>query len=165
MSGHIQRVTPFLWFDSQAQEAAELYTSVFPRSQVDRVLRYGQKMAEATGRIVDSVMAVEFTLDGNAFTAFNGGPHLLMNGSVSFVVNCHSQDEVDYYWSRLTEGGDPSAQQCGWLLDRFGTSWQVVPTRLTDLLASPSPEVAGRVGVAMLKMKKIDVAELERASE
>lgn len=128
-------------------------------------MRYSPEMAEASGRAVDSVMTVDFALDGHVFTAFNGGPHLRMNGSISLVVNCQSQDDVDYYWAHLSEGGDSSAQQCGWLLDRFGMSWQIVPTRLAELLSSALPGVAGRVGAAMLKMKKIDIAELERAAK
>lgn len=121
-------------------------------------------MAQASGRIAESVMAIDFVLDGIAFTAFNGGPQLRMNGAISLVINCQSQDEVDRYWMELSKGGDPAFQQCGWLLDRFGMSWQVVPTRLTELLKSRMPGVAGRVGAAMLTMKKLDIAKLEDAA-
>jgi predicted 3-demethylubiquinone-9 3-methyltransferase (glyoxalase superfamily) len=165
MSNKIQGITPFLWFDSQAEEAAGLYTSLFPGSRIVEVVRYSPEMANASGRPVDSAMTVVFTLDERPFTAFNGGPHLRMNGSVSLVVNCMSQDDVDYYWDRLGQGGNPDMQQCGWLLDRYGMSWQILPARLLELMASTTPGVADRVAVAMLGMKKIELAELERAAK
>jgi predicted 3-demethylubiquinone-9 3-methyltransferase (glyoxalase superfamily) len=152
MSVTTQRITPFLWFDSQAQEAVRFYTSIFKNSKV---------LASPAG----SVMVVEFELEGQRFTALNGGPHFKFNEAISLVVHCQSQKEVDHYWDRLSEGGDERAQQCGWLKDKFGVSWQVVPDRLNELLTDRDPEKARRAMAAMLKMKKIDVAELERAAK
>ncbi|MBA3892923.1 MAG: VOC family protein [Gemmatimonadales bacterium] len=159
-----QRITPFLWFDDQAEEAVAFYTSIFKNSTVLSTARYTPEAARAAGRPANSVMVVSFQLDGQAFTALNGGPIFKFNEAVSLVVHCQSQKEVDYYWSRLSEGGDPKAQQCGWLKDRFGLSWQVVPERSMELLTDPDHEKGRRVMAAILEMKKIDVAGLERAA-
>jgi predicted 3-demethylubiquinone-9 3-methyltransferase (glyoxalase superfamily) len=165
MSVTTQRITPFLWFDTQAEEAAKFYTSIFKNSKVLASPRYTEEASKAAGRPAGSVMVVEFELEGQQFTALNGGPHFKFNEAISLVVHCQSQQEVDYYWDRLSERGDEQAQQCGWLKDRFGVSWQVVPDRLTELLNDRDPEKARRAMAAMLKMKKIDVAELERAAK
>ncbi len=158
------RIAPFLWFDRQALEAAEFYVSLFPNSRVTQVSHYPEAGQEVTGGTPGSVMTVGFELDGLPFTALNGGPAFRFNESVSFVVSCADQAEVDRYWDRLTEGGDPSAEQCGWCKDRFGLSWQVVPEALGRLLGSPDPRVSERVTNAFLKMQKLDVAALERAA-
>ena len=157
------RITPCLWFADEAEEAAALYTSTFPNSRITDVSRYGEEGQEIHGRAPGSVMTVAFELDGQPFTALNGGPVFRFNESISFMVACEDQAEVDRYWDRLSEGGDPAAQQCGWLKDRFGVSWQVVPTRLSKLLADPDPERAARTMAALLAMKKLDIAALEAA--
>ena len=154
------RVTPFLWYDHQAEEAANFYASVFPNSRVDRVTRYPEGSPE--GYAPGSVMTVEFELDGQPVIALNGGPHFRFNESFSFSVECASQEEVDYYWNALTAGGEES--QCGWLKDRFGLSWQINPRQLSELLADADPGTSQRVMEAMLQMKKIDIAALERAA-
>jgi predicted 3-demethylubiquinone-9 3-methyltransferase (glyoxalase superfamily) len=158
MNSRFQRITPFLWFDSQAEEAARFYTSIFPNSTVGRTTRYDKAAAQASGRPEGSAMTVEFTLDGQHFVALNGGPHFTFSGAVSFVVTCASQAEIDHYWNRLTEGGDPAAQQCGWLKDKYGVSWQVVPTELPQLISKPKGMQA------MLSMKKFDLETLRRAA-
>lgn len=163
MQASTQRITPFLWFDDQAEEAARFYTSIFDDSKILTVTRYGKEGAQASGRPEGSVMTIAFQLDGQDFTAINGGPHFTFNEAISLVVHCRSQEEVDHYWSRLCEGGDEKAQQCGWLKDRYGVSWQVVPTELVQLLSDPDPEKARRAMAAMLQMKKIDLAALRRA--
>lgn len=157
------RITPCLWFADEAEEAAALYTSIFPNSRITDVSRYGEEGREIHGRAPGSVMTVAFELDGQPFTALNGGPVFQFNESISFMVACADQAEVDHYWERLSEGGDPAAQQCGWLKDCFGVSWQVVPTRLSELLADPDPERAARTMAALLAMKKLDIAALEAA--
>jgi predicted 3-demethylubiquinone-9 3-methyltransferase (glyoxalase superfamily) len=164
MKGSFQRITPFLWFDDQAEEAARHYTSIFPNSRIVTTTRYGKDAAQASGRPEGSVMTVAFELDGQELTAINGGPAFEFNEAISLVVNCRSQEEVDHYWERLSEGGDEKAQQCGWLKDRFGVSWQVVPTLLVELLSNPDPEKARRATQAMLQMKKIDLEALRRAA-
>jgi predicted 3-demethylubiquinone-9 3-methyltransferase (glyoxalase superfamily) len=151
-------ITPCLWFDTEGEEAAGFYTSIFPNAKITDVARYG----EAGPRAAGSVMTVAFELDGQPFVALNGGPDFTFSEAISFQVDCASQDEVDHYWSRLGEGGEEGP--CGWLKDRFGVSWQVVPTRLKELLAEPDPETAQRVMAAMLEMKKIDVDALEQAA-
>ncbi len=155
----ITRITPFLWFDHQAEEAAAFYVSVFPNSKVTKVLRYGEAGPGPAG----SVMTVEFELEGQPFVALNGGPHFKFTEAVSFVVNCATQADVDTYWEKLAAGG--VHDQCGWLKDRFGLSWQIVPTALIELLGDPDPVKANRVMKAMLGMKKLDVAGLKRAYE
>jgi predicted 3-demethylubiquinone-9 3-methyltransferase (glyoxalase superfamily) len=159
-----QRITPFLWFDSQAEEAAKYYTSIFKNSKLLTTTRYTKEAEEAAGKPTGSVMTVSFVLDGQEFTAINGGPIFKFNEAISFVIHCKSQEEVDYYWDRLTKGGDPKAQQCGWLKDKFGLSWQVIPDRALALLSDADPEKGRRAMAAILKMKKIDVAEVERAA-
>ncbi|MGA0601158.1 VOC family protein [Caulobacter sp. KR2-114] len=152
---------PFLWFDNQAEEAANFYVSVFPNSRITAVARYGPG---SPGGAEGSVMTIAFELDGQPFNALNGGPIFQFSEAVSFVIDCETQAEVDHYWKALgEEGGQPG--QCGWLKDRFGVSWQVVPTVLPRLLSGDDREKAGRAMAAMLKMKKLDIAALEAARE
>jgi predicted 3-demethylubiquinone-9 3-methyltransferase (glyoxalase superfamily) len=158
----MQKITPFLWFDDQAEQAVKVYTSIFKNSKVGRILRYGEEAAKTTGRPVGSVLTVEFELQGQKFVALNGGPLFKFNESISFVVNCETQEEVDYFWERLTaDGGQES--QCGWLKDKFGVSWQVVPTVLIDMLHDKDSKKSERVMQAMLQMQKIDINKLKEA--
>jgi predicted 3-demethylubiquinone-9 3-methyltransferase (glyoxalase superfamily) len=159
------KITPFLWFDSQAEEAVNYYISIFKNSKITTITRYDKAGAAASGRPQGSVMTVEFQLEGQPFVALNGGPIVKFTEAVSFVVDCESQEEIDNYWDKLSEGGDEKAQVCGWLKDKYGLSWQVVPKVLAELLSGPDPEKAGRVMTALLTMKKIDLAALLRASE
>lgn len=152
------KTTPCLWFDTEGEPAAELYTRVFPNSAITDVTRYGPAGPREEG----TVMTVAFSLDGQDYVALNGGPDLHFSEAISFQIDCASQEEVDHYWESLSEGGEEGP--CGWLKDRFGLSWQVVPRRLTELLADPDPDRAQRAMQAMLQMKRIDVAELERAA-
>jgi predicted 3-demethylubiquinone-9 3-methyltransferase (glyoxalase superfamily) len=152
------KITPFLWFDTQAEEAAQHYTSIFPNSKITQVSRYGEAGPGDAG----SVMTVAFELDGKQFVALNGGPEFRFTEAVSFVIDCETQEEVDRYWSALCEGGEEGP--CGWLKDRYGLSWQVVPAALPRLLGDPDREKAERVMAAMLKMRKLDIGELERAA-
>jgi predicted 3-demethylubiquinone-9 3-methyltransferase (glyoxalase superfamily) len=152
------QLTPCLWFDTEGEDAAELYTSVFPNSKILEVARYGSAGPRPEG----TVMTVTFELDGLKFVALNGGPDFTFNEAVSFQIPCRDQDEVDHYWKKLGEGGEHGP--CGWLKDRFGLSWQVVPTRLTELLEDPDREKSQRVMAAMLQMGKIEIDELERAA-
>jgi predicted 3-demethylubiquinone-9 3-methyltransferase (glyoxalase superfamily) len=161
----MQKITPNLWFDDRAEEAVKFYTSIFPNSRILSVTRYGEAGAAASGRPKGSVMTVSFELDGQGFLALNGGPPFKFNESVSFIVNCGTQVEVDHYWEKLSEGGDEKAQICGWLKDRYGLSWQVVPTVLTGMLQDRNPEKVERVVKAMLLMKKLDIETLKRAYE
>lgn len=161
----MQPIRPCLWFDHQAEDAAKLYTSIFKNSRIFDVTRYGKEGFEIHGCPEGSVLTVEFELDGQLFIAMNGGPAFKFNEAVSFEIRCTTQEEVDHYWSKLTEGGDVDAQQCGWLKDKFGVSWQVTPQVLVDLISDPDREKAGRVMNAMLQMKKIDIAGLQRAYE
>jgi predicted 3-demethylubiquinone-9 3-methyltransferase (glyoxalase superfamily) len=154
----MQKITPFLWFDTEGEDAARFYTSVFPNSKIGEIARYGSAGPRPEG----TVMTVSFELDGQRFVALNGGPEFTFSEAVSFLVNCDTQDEVDSYWSALSEGGEEGP--CGWLKDKFGLSWQIVPNRLPELLADPDRARAQRVMEAMLKMKKIEVDELERAA-
>ena len=154
----MQTITPFLWFDTQGEEAAEFYTRIFPNSRITEVTRYGS----AGPRPAGTVMTVAFELDGHEFVALNGGPEFAFTEAVSFQVLCETQDEVDHYWSKLGEGGEEGP--CGWLKDRYGLSWQITPRRLNELLADPDPDRAQRAMASMLGMRKIDVAELERAA-
>jgi predicted 3-demethylubiquinone-9 3-methyltransferase (glyoxalase superfamily) len=158
-----QRIAPCLWFDSQAEEAAAFYVSVFRNSKILSVARYPKAGQEIHKRPPGSVMVVDFELDGQAFSALNGGPVFTFNEAVSLQVFCDSQDEIDYYWEKLSQGGDPKSQQCGWLKDKYRLSWQVVPKRLTEMLKDHESPQAQRAFEAMLRMKKIDIAELERA--
>ena len=154
----MQKITPFLWFDTEGEDAARFYTSVFPNSKIGEIARYGSAGPRPEG----TVMTVSFELDGQRFVALNGGPEFAFSEAVSFLVNCDTQDEVDSYWSTLSEGGEEGP--CGWLKDKFGLSWQIVPKRLPELLSDPDRERAQRVMAAMLKMRKIEVDELERAA-
>ena len=159
----IQKIAPCLWFDDQAEEAARFYTGIFKNSRIGTVARYGKAGHEVHGRPAGSVMTVAFELEGQAFTALNGGPVFKFNEAISFQVNCETQAEVDYYWEKLSEGGDVKAQQCGWLKDQYGVSWQVVPRALVEMITDPDAEKSGRAMEAMLRMKKLDIAELKRA--
>jgi predicted 3-demethylubiquinone-9 3-methyltransferase (glyoxalase superfamily) len=159
----MQRITPCLWFDDQAEEAAAFYTGIFRNSRIVNVSRYGEAGREVHGKAPGTVMVVAFELDGQAFTALNGGPVFKFNEAISLQVSCESQEEVDYYWEKLSVGGDEAAQQCGWLKDRYGVSWQIVPRVLGELIGDPDPEKSQRTMRAMLQMKKIDIAGLTRA--
>ena len=162
----MQKITPFLWFDNQAEEAAKFYASIFKDSKIGRILPYGDEAAKVSksGRPAGSVLTIEFEIEGQKFVALNGGPQFKFNESVSFVVNCETQEEVDYFWEKLTaDGGEESA--CGWLTDKFGLSWQVVPTVLIDMLHDEDSEKSERVTKAMLQMKKIDIKTLKEAYE
>jgi predicted 3-demethylubiquinone-9 3-methyltransferase (glyoxalase superfamily) len=154
----MKNITPCLWFDTEGEEAASFYTSVFPNSRIVEVTHYG----EAGPRDAGTVMTVAFELDGKPFVALNGGPGFTFNEAISFQIDCASQEEVDEYWERLSEGGEEGP--CGWLKDRFGVSWQVVPTRLEELIANPDPAVSQRAMAAMLQMRKIDIAAIEEAA-
>jgi predicted 3-demethylubiquinone-9 3-methyltransferase (glyoxalase superfamily) len=155
----MHKLTTCLWFDTEGEDAAGFYTSLFPNSKVGDVARYG----EAGPREAGTVMTVEFELDGQKFVALNGGPDFKFNEAISFQIECESQDDVDRYWNALTADGGQEGP-CGWVMDRFGVSWQVVPKRLTELLTDPDRELSQRVMAAMLEMKKIEIAELERAA-
>jgi predicted 3-demethylubiquinone-9 3-methyltransferase (glyoxalase superfamily) len=161
----MQKITPCLWFDDQAEEAVEFYTAIFRNSKIVKVARYGEAGREVHGKPAGTVMVVAFELDGQAFTALNGGPMFKFNEAISFQVNCETQEEVDYYWEKLSEGGDETAQQCGWLKDKYGASWQVIPTVLPEMINDPDSEKSQRAMTAMLQMKKIDIDELKRAYE
>jgi predicted 3-demethylubiquinone-9 3-methyltransferase (glyoxalase superfamily) len=153
----MQKITPCLWFDDQAEEAVELYTAIFRHSKIVKVARYGEAGHEVHGKPAGTVMVVAFELDGQAVTALNGGPMFTFNEAISLQVHCETQAEVDYYWEQLSAGGDATAQQCGWLKDNYGVSWQVVPTRLPEMLSDPDAATSGRAMEAMLHMKKIDI--------
>jgi len=160
----MQKITPFLWFDGHAEAAAKFYTSIFTDSKIGRILRYGQEVAKvsASGQPVGSVLTIEFEIAGQKFVALNGGPQFQFNESISFVVNCETQKEVDYYWEKLTaDGGQESA--CGWLKDKFGLSWQITPSVLIDMLNDKDPKKSERVMNAMLQMQKIDIKTLQDA--
>ena len=154
----MQKLTPCLWFDTEGEEAATFYTSVFPNSKILEITHYGSAGPRAEG----TVMTVSFELDGQRFTALNGGPDFTFSEAISFEVSCDSQEEVDRFWSTLSEGGEEGP--CGWLKDKFGVSWQIVPKVLVELLSDPDQEKAQRVMAAMLKMRKIEIDELERAA-
>ena len=164
MSERIQRITPFLWFDHEAEAAANLYVSVFDNARITHVIRYDKEAARAISQPEGGVMTVAFELDGQAFAAINGGPVFQFTPAVSFVVNCDSQSEIDHYWQALSAGGEPDAQQCGWLKDRFGVSWQVVPAGLSAWLADPDHARGARVMQTLLAMKKIEIAPLRQAA-
>lgn len=153
----MQRITPFLWFENQAEEAANFYVSIFPDSKITKTAYYGEVGPGPDG----SVMTVEFELQGQRFVALNGGPHFRINEAISFVVNCETADEVDRYWAELSAGGEES--RCGWLKDKFGVSWQVVPTLLGELMSGADPEKSQMVMAAMMQMTKLDVAALQTA--
>jgi predicted 3-demethylubiquinone-9 3-methyltransferase (glyoxalase superfamily) len=154
----MQKITPCLWFDTEGEEAAQFYTSVFPNSRIREVTRYGSAGPRPEG----TVMTVSFELDGQKFIALNGGPDFTFSEAISFEVDCETQEEVDNFWSKLSEGGEEGP--CGWLKDKYGLSWQIVPKVLYQLISDPDPEKSQRVMAAMLKMRKIEIAELERAA-
>ena len=155
----MQKIIPFLWFDDQAEEAVKFYTSIFKNSKVGRISRYSGAGPGPRGK----VMTVTFQLEGQEFTALNGGPEFPFTEAISFFVNCQTQEEVDYFWEKLSEGGEKG--QCGWLKDKFGVSWQIVPTLLLELIDDPDAEKASRVTKAMLQMTRLDIRELKRAYE
>jgi len=157
----MQKITPFLWFDDKAEEAAKFYTSIFKNSRILNIARYGEEGAEVSGRKKGSVMAVSFKLDGLEFTALNGGPVFKFSPAISFVVNCRTQEEVDRLWGKLS--ANPRAEQCGWLKDKYGVSWQIVPTILAKLLQDKDTKKSESVMAAMLKMKKISIKKLKQA--
>jgi predicted 3-demethylubiquinone-9 3-methyltransferase (glyoxalase superfamily) len=159
----IQKIAPCLWFDDQAEEAAKFYTGIFRKSKIVAISRYSKAGYEIHRRPEGSVMVVEFQLEGQRFTALNGGPIFKFNEAVSLQINCENQKEIDYYWERLTEGGDPKAQQCGWLKDRYGLSWQVVPTGMDKMLKDHTSPKSQRAMEAVMQMKKFDLGKLKRA--
>jgi predicted 3-demethylubiquinone-9 3-methyltransferase (glyoxalase superfamily) len=159
----MQKIIPFLWFDDKAEEAVNFYTSIFKNSKIESLVRYNEVGAAASGRAKGSVMTAAFQISGQKFVALNGGPHFKFTEAVSFVINCDTQEEVNYYWEKLSEGGDEKAQMCGWLKDKFGLSWQIVPTVLPKLLQDKDAAKSQKVMQAMLQMKKIEIAELEKA--
>lgn len=159
----MQRISPFLWFDDKAEEAVKFYTSIFKNSEITNVARYGEAGAQVSGRPKGSVMTVAFQLDGQEFIALNGGPQFKFTEAVSFVVNCQTQEELDEYWKKLSDGGQEV--QCGWLKDKYGLSWQIVPTALEQLMSDPDPKKTERVMRAMLQMKKLDIKGLKQAYE
>jgi predicted 3-demethylubiquinone-9 3-methyltransferase (glyoxalase superfamily) len=158
-----QKITPCLWFDTEAEEAAKFYVSIFKDSKIRSVNRYGKGGQEVHGKPAGSVMAVEFEIEGQKFVGLNGGPQFKFDEAISFQIHCKSLDEIDYYWSRLTEGGKEVA--CGWLKDKFGLSWQVVPTALLEMMSDKDPAKTERVTNAFMKMKKFDIAKLRQAFE
>jgi predicted 3-demethylubiquinone-9 3-methyltransferase (glyoxalase superfamily) len=158
----MQKITPFLWFDDQAEGAVKFYTSIFKNSKIGKIARYDEAGEKVAGRPAGSVMTVEFELEGQDFIALNGGPQFKFTEAISFVVNCETQAEVDYYWEKLTAGGEEV--QCGWLKDKFGLSWQVVPTVLGELLSSNDAAESQRVMETMLKMVKLDIKKLQAAA-
>jgi predicted 3-demethylubiquinone-9 3-methyltransferase (glyoxalase superfamily) len=159
----LEKITPCLWFDHQAEEAANFYVSVFPSSKIQTISRFTGAGQEIHGQPEGSVMTVAFELDGQPFTALNGGPFFKFNEAVSLQVGCDTQTEIDHFWALLGDGGDPTAQQCGWLKDRYGLSWQIVPRVLIAMVSDPDRTKAMRVTNAMLQMKKFDIAALEHA--
>jgi predicted 3-demethylubiquinone-9 3-methyltransferase (glyoxalase superfamily) len=159
----LQRITPCLWFDTQAEQAAEFYCSIFKDSRILRISRYGSAGHEIHGRPAGSVMTVEFELEAQALTALNGGPVFSFNEAISLQVDCRTQEELDYFWNRLSAGGDESAQQCGWLKDKYGLSWQIVPSVLSEMMTDSDTRKTDRVMTALLKMKKLDIAVLQSA--
>lgn len=159
----MHRINPCLWFDSQAEEAAKFYVSIFKNSRIGTIARYGDSGAEASGQPKGSVLTVSFQLDGQEFLALNGGPHFKFSEAISFVVNCETQKEVDEYWEKLSQGG--AIQQCGWLKDKYGLSWQIVPTVLPELLTDKDPAKSERVMAALMKMKKLDIEQLKQAAQ
>ena len=165
MNHTIQKITTNLWFDTQAEEAAKFYTSIFKNSKIGRITRYGQERKE-DGVPAGKVMTVEFQLEGQEYVALNGGPQYKFTEAISFIVHCEDQEELDYYWDKLSEGGDESAQVCGWLKDKFGVSWQIIPSNLTAMISDSDHEKADRVMKALLQTKKIiDINTLIRAYE
>jgi predicted 3-demethylubiquinone-9 3-methyltransferase (glyoxalase superfamily) len=159
----VHPIVPCLWFDDQAEEAAQFYTSIFPNSRIVSRVQYPEAGYEIHHRPAGSVMTVAFELDGQPFTALNGGPQFTFNEALSLEVRCQTQADIDHFWERLGEGGDPAAQQCGWLKDKYGVSWQIVPTLLTELSNDTDPQKSERLMQAILSMKKLDIAALKQA--
>jgi predicted 3-demethylubiquinone-9 3-methyltransferase (glyoxalase superfamily) len=159
-----QKISPCLWFDTQAEEAAHYYVGIFKNARITHITRYGEAGKEIHGKPAGSVLTVEFELDGLPFTALNGGPVFQFNEAVSLMIDAETQDEIDYYWDKLTAGGPKDAQQCGWLKDKYGVSWQVFPFALNrSMLSDPNDPKSQRAFAAMMEMKKIDIAALQRA--
>ena len=158
----MQKITPFLWFDDNAEEAAKFYTSVFKKSKIRAITRYGKSASKGSGQPVGSVMTVEFDLEGQRFTALNGGPNYKFTEAISFVVRCKNQAELDYYWKKLTSGGGQEVA-CSWLKDKFGVAWQIIPDRLMEMLDSKDPERVDRVMAAVMNMVKLDIKKLKAA--
>jgi predicted 3-demethylubiquinone-9 3-methyltransferase (glyoxalase superfamily) len=161
----VKKISAGLWFDNQAEEAAKFYTGIFKNSKINRVTRYPKEGFEIHGRPEGSVMTVEFELGEERFVALNGGPHFKFTEAISFIVNCKDQNEIDYYWEKLGAGGDPKAQQCGWLKDKFGLSWQIVPEEMDEMFRDEKSAKAQRTMHAMLQMKKLDIGALRQAYE
>jgi len=161
----MQKISPCLWFDDQGEEAAKFYTSIFKDSKIGDVTRYGKEGYEIHGREEGTIMTVEFEIEWQKFLALNGGPIFKFNEAISFQVYCETQEEVDYHWEKLSEGGDEKAQQCGWLKDKYGVSWQIVPTILMKMLKDKDSEKSQRVMKAMLQMHKLDISTLKKAYE
>ena len=159
----IRAITPCLWFDNEAEEAARYYTGIFKNSRIGKISHYGEAGREVTRKEPGSVMMVSFELEGQPFAALNGGPEFKFTEAVSFMIPCKDQKELDYYWDKLSQGGDPNAQMCGWLKDKYGLSWQVIPAAVDEMLGDPNSQKSQRAMEAMLHMKKIDIATLERA--
>ena len=159
----IQKITSCLWFDNNAEEAVKFYTSVFKNSKTGRVNRYGREGFEIHGKKEGTVMTIEFWLENQAFLALNGGPQFKFSEAISFIVNCETQDEIDYYWKKLCEGMDENAGECGWLKDKFGLSWQIVPSKLVDMLTDSHSDKLQNLMKVLLQMKKLDIAVLEKA--
>jgi predicted 3-demethylubiquinone-9 3-methyltransferase (glyoxalase superfamily) len=156
-----QKISPCLWFDSEAEQAAQFYTGIFKNSRISNVSRYGKAGFETHHRAEGTAMTVQFELEGQQFTALNGGPNFKFTEAISFQVSCKDQQEIDYFWDNLSAGGDPKAQQCGWLKDRFGLSWQIIPSMMGEFFTGPN---SGRAMEVMLKMKKLDIARLREAA-
>jgi predicted 3-demethylubiquinone-9 3-methyltransferase (glyoxalase superfamily) len=161
----MEKITPCLWFDSNAEEAVNFYTSIFKNSKIGKISRYGEAGYEIHRKPAGTVLTMEFELNGQTFTALNGGPIFKFNEAISFQVGCESQEEVDYYWEKLSEGGDKKAQQCGWLKDKYGVSWQIVPTVLGRMLQDKDAKKSESVMKALLQMKKLDIKALKQAYE
>ncbi len=159
---NVQKITPHLWFDHQAEEAARFYVSVFRDAKLGRIAHYPEAGQEIHHQPKGKVMTVEFEIEGQPFLALNGGPIFKFNESISFVIHCKNQEEIDYYWEKLGEDGDPAAQQCGWLKDKYGLSWQVVPANIGAMMTHPDPAVREQGMSAVMKMKKFDMNELQR---
>lgn len=160
---NFQRLSFNLWFDTQAEDAARFYTGIFPDSKIGRISYYPEAGQEIHGQKPGSVMTIEFVLDGYEFLGLNGGPIFKFNEAISVIINCKDQAEIDYYWDKLSEKADPKYQQCGWIKDKFGVSWQVVPLALADMMSSGDQERSNRVMAALMRMKKLDLAALEQA--
>lgn len=157
------KIIPCLWFDTQAEEAANFYVSIFKNAKINLISRYPAAGQETHGKPAGSVMTVEFELDGQSYTALNGGPHFKFTEAISLQVECETQEEIDYFWEKLSEGGPVDAQVCGWVKDKFGLSWQIVPKAMAEMMASPDTEGMRRAFAAMMEMKKLDIAALQRA--